>query len=212
VRDQWLPDQDVIDRVLAGDLAAFEHVMRRYNQRIYRVVRAIVKNNAEAEDVMQEAYVNALTHLSDFAGRARFSTWLTRIAMHEAFARVRSHQRQRSFEANMTEPESNSPTVTPEQSASDGELRGLLEHAVSLLPEHFRLVFVLRDVQQLSVAETAETLDIPAETVKTRLHRARGLLRDQLSERIDATLPSILEFQGARCNRIVASVLRRITT
>lgn len=203
-------DEEVIRRVLAGDLASFEHVMRRYNQRIYRLVRSIVRHDQEAEDVMQEAYISALSHLADFEGRARFSTWLMRIAMHEAFARTRGQRRREAFDVTEREEAVGLAGATPEQSASNSELRGILEGAIFALPDHFRTVFVLRDVQQLSIAETAEALDIPPDTVKTRLHRARALLREELSQRVDAALPSVLEFQGMRCDRIVAAVLQRL--
>src|SRR6185436_17841571 len=163
----------VLARVRGGEIDAFEVVMRRYNQRVYRTVRAILRDEDETLDVMQEAYVNAFAHLAEFSGRARFSTWLTRIAVHEAFARLRKRKRVESLDD--TESEEllmASPVLGPENRASDGELRTLLEEAVDGLPEAFRTTFVLRSVEQLSVAETAEVLGIPEETVKTRHHRA----------------------------------------
>jgi RNA polymerase sigma-70 factor (ECF subfamily) len=210
---QLLTDEQIVARVRAGDLAAFEEVMRRYNQRIFRIVRSIVKDDEETEDVMQDAYVSALSHLADFAGRARFSTWLTRIAVHEAFARLRRRHRQQPLDAlhSESERESSRAMKTPEHYALQRELRLILENAILALPEHFRTVFVLREVEQLSVAETAETLELNADTVKTRLHRARNLLRDELGMRVDSVLPNVLEFKVPRCDRIVAGVFERIS-
>jgi RNA polymerase sigma-70 factor (ECF subfamily) len=204
-------DEDLVHRVRAGEVACFELVMRRNNRRIYRAVRSIVGSDDEAEDVMQEAYVNAYTHLGDFSGRARFSTWLTRIAVNEAFARLRRGRRMTALDdTNVEDHRMASPGFGPEQSASDRELGVILEHAVDSLPEAFRTVFVLRSVEQLSVAETAEVLDIPEDTVKTRLYRARGLLQNALTERVGAALPSIFDFHLSRCDRVVARVFARV--
>lgn len=200
-------DEDLVRRVRAGEVACFELVMRRNNQRLFRAVRAIVGSNDEAEDVMQEAYVNAFTHLADFSGRARFSTWLTRIAVNEAFARLRRHRRLTALDdTNVADQPMTSPRSGPEQRASDRELAIILEQAVDSLPEAFRTVFVLRSVEQLSTAETAEVLDISEETVKTRLHRARGLLQSALTDRVGAALPNIFDFHLSRCDRVVARV------
>jgi RNA polymerase sigma-70 factor (ECF subfamily) len=204
-------DDDVLARVRGGEIDAFEIVMRRYNQRVYRTVRSILRDDDETLDVMQEAYVNAFAHLAEFSGRARFSTWLTRIAVHEAFARLRKRKRVESLDD--TESEDllmASPVLGPENRASDGELRILLEEAVDGLPEAFRTTFVLRSVEQLSVAETAEVLGIPEETVKTRLHRARERLQSSLSSRVGDTLPELFGFHRPRCDRVVAAVLARL--
>jgi len=204
-------DEDVIARVRGGDIDAFEVLMRRYNQRLYRTVRAILREEDETVDVMQEAYVNAFTHLADFSGRARFSTWLTRIAVHEALGRLRKRKRIEALD--QTESEDLlmvSPAIGPEGRASDGELRVLLEEAVDALPEAFRTTFVLRSIEQLSVAETAEVLDIPEETVKTRHHRARERLQRELTERVGGALPELFGFHRPRCDRLVASVLARL--
>ena len=197
-RDGWsaLRDEEVVSRVLAGEHALFEVLMRRYNQRIYRVTRAIVRDEAEAEDVTQDAYVRAFEHLDQFAGRARFSTWLTRIAVHEASTRLRRRGRQTDIEESM--PTLVSATAGPEQRAGDRELGQAIEDAVDALPEVYRSVFVLRDVEGLSTAETAACLDINAETVKTRLHRARALLRNHITARIGAALRETFQFDGAR--------------
>ena len=204
-------DDDVLARVRGGDIDSFEIVMRRHNQRVYRTVRAILRDEDETLDVMQEAYVNAFAHLAEFSGRARFSTWLTRIAVHDAFARLRKRKRVESLDD--TESEDllmASPVLGPENRASDGELRVFLEEAVDSLPEAFRTTFVLRSVEQLSVAETAEVLGIPEETVKTRLHRARERLQSSLSNRVGDTLPELFGFHRPRCDRVVANVLSRL--
>jgi RNA polymerase sigma-70 factor (ECF subfamily) len=185
--------------------------MRRHNQRVFRAVRAILKNDDEAEDVMQEAYVSAFSHLANFEGRAQLSTWLVRIAVNEAFARLRRHKRAMHFDDSESEVlEMPAPTRGPEENASDTELRGILESAVDTLPEGFRTVFVLRAVEQLSVGETADVLGIPEDTVKTRLHRARGLLQSSLAGRIGSALPSLFDFHLSRCDRVVSGVLDRV--
>ena len=203
-----LSDEAVIARVRGGEPALFEIIMRRYNQRLYRVVRSIMRDEAESEDVIQDAYVRAYAHLDQFAGRARFSTWLTRIAVHEALARVRRGRRFTDIEEIM-------PTLTssgqgPEQSALHGELRAVLEAAVDRLPEDFRTVFVLRDIEGLSTLEVAECVDIPPETVKTRLHRGRALLRRHVTNALGTSMGELFSFGAARCDRLVAAVLQRI--
>jgi RNA polymerase sigma-70 factor (ECF subfamily) len=204
-------DEEILARVAAGDVESFELVMRRYNRRLFRAVRAILKDDAEVEDVIQEAYVSAYAHLADFSGRARFSTWLTRIAVHEAFGRLRKRRRSEPWDGTTGEDEAmTTPVPSPEQHASDGELRKLLERVVDTLPEAFRTVFVLRAVEQLSVAETSEVLGIPEDTVKTRLHRARGLLQSRIEAQVGDRVPELYDFQGAQCDAIVASVLGRL--
>jgi RNA polymerase sigma-70 factor (ECF subfamily) len=204
-------DEEILERVRGGDIDAFELVMRRYNQRLYRTVRAILREDDETMDAMQEAYVNAFTHLGDFTGRARFSTWLTRIAVHEALGRLRKRKRIEPLDETDSEDMlMASPVNGPENSASDGELRALLEEAVDALPETFRMTFVLRSVEQLSVAETAEVLGIPEETVKTRHHRARERLQNTLTNRVGAALPELFGFLGPSCDRVVANVLARL--
>jgi RNA polymerase sigma-70 factor, ECF subfamily len=206
-----LSDEEVLARVRAGEIDLFEVIMRRYNQRIYRTVRAILRDEDESLDVMQEAYVNAYVHLADFSGRARFSTWLTRIAVHEALARLRRSRRVESLEAeDRGDMFMVSSAPGPEDRVSDGELRVFLEAAVDQLPEAFRTTFVLRSVEHLSVAETAEILGIPEETVKTRHHRARERLQNALTDRVGAALPGLFGFHRPRCDRVVASVLARI--
>ena len=200
-----LTDEEIVVRVRAGDRALFELILRRHNERIYRTVRSILRDEAEVEDAMQQAYVDAFAHLGDFAGRARFSTWLTRIAVHEALARKRRQRPEGELMTNLPDP-----NRSPEQRTQDAETQKLLVTAIDELPEHFRTVFVLRAVQGLSVEETAETLDLNTETVKTRLHRARGLLQKAIIARTEPALARALPFPATRCDRVVAAVLRRI--
>jgi len=203
-----LTDEEVVERVCKGERALYELLMRRHNQRIYRAARAIVRDPAEAEDVMQDAYVRAYENLSSFAGRATFATWLTKIAVHEALARVR--RRGRFVDAEDFMPTLASDAPDPEQRASERELGAALEDAIDTLPDQFRAVFVLRDVEGLSTAETAECLGINEETAKTRLHRARTILRARLLSRAQELLPGTFSFGESRCDRLVANVLAQI--
>jgi len=191
--------------------------MRRYNQRIYRIVRTILRNDTEAEDVMQEAYVRAYRHLDEFAGEAKFSTWLTKIAIHEALARVRRFRRiyNRDFaEGAMSDVENTmrSPERDPETQTYDRELRSVLENAIDSLPDAYRCVFLLRVVEGLDINETAAALDIGPEAVKTRLHRARIMLRQRLERRAGIVAPQVFPFHASRCDRLVTAVFRRIVT
>jgi len=208
-------DEEVVARVLGGETALFEIIMRRYNQRLYRVARSILRNDAEAEDVMQDAYVRAYQHLDQFAGRAKFATWLTRIAVHEALARVRRRSRVQELDAepyggNMDPLSAKTPD--PEQQASDRELLVLLQSAVLALPANYRSVLVLRDIEEMSTADTAEALELSEENVKVRLHRARALLRRELFARAGAQRGNAFSFMGARCDRMVEAVMRRLAT
>jgi RNA polymerase sigma-70 factor, ECF subfamily len=204
------PDSTLIEQILQGNTALFELLMRRYNERIYRAVRSIVHDEQETEDVMQQAYCNAFVHLRQFNGSAQFSTWLTRIAINEALARVRRQGRYEAFDdaASDVEPyTTHSPEQNPEQQAFSHELRSLLEWAIDRLPNGMREVFVLRDVEGLSTLETAESLSVSEDVVKTRLSRGRAILRQQLMERTGATAPDAFRFDRPRCDRIVANVL-----
>lgn len=205
-------DAAVISRILDGHPESFELLMRRHNRRVYRVVRAILRDEAEVEDAMQEAYLNAYAHLRDFSGQSQFATWLTRIAVHEAFGRLRRRRHHESLghDDETEDPLMTAPQSSPEQNASDGELRDIIERAVDALPEAYRMVFMFRAVEGLSVAETAESLEIREETVKTRLHRARDLLRKDLVSRVGSTLPAVFDFHLSRCDRVVTRVLERI--
>jgi len=205
-------DQAVIARIRGGEHRCFEILMRRYNRRVFRATRAILKRDDEAEDVMQEAYVRAYTHLADFRGDASFATWITRIAIHEALARKRKQQR---FDAlDPVSRESTNLSVesprSPEQEVNDQQLRAVLERAIDALPDEFRSVFVLRAVEQMSGAETAACLDIPEETVKTRLHRARLRLQEVIVGALNANSTEAYQFHLSRCDRVVSGVLVRL--
>src|SRR2546430_3641210 len=210
-----LSDEEVVARVLAGETGMFEIVMRRHNQRLYRVARAILRNDGEAEDVMQDAYVRAYEHLNQFAGRAKFSTWLTRIAVHEALARQRRGSRYQELEP-MLELEGDpmhrfaSLALNPEQQASNSEVRRLLEEAVEKLPDAYRTIFVLRDVEDMSTADAADVLEISEDNAKVRLHRARALLRKSLFARAGMERKEAFNFHAVRCDRVVKNVFERI--
>ena len=210
-----LSDEEVVARVLAGETGMFEVVMRRHNQRLYSVARAILRNDGEAEDVMQDAYVRAYEHLNQFAGRAKFSTWLTRIAVHEALARQRRGNRYQELEP-MSEREGDpmdrfaSLTPNPEQQASNSEIRRLLEEAVDNLPDSYRTVFMLRDIEEMSTTDAADVLEITEENVKVRLHRARALLRKSLYAHAGMQKNEAFNFHAIRCDRVVKNVFERI--
>jgi RNA polymerase sigma-70 factor, ECF subfamily len=204
-----LSDEEIVARVRAGDVEGFECIMRRYNQRLYRTARSILRDEREAEDVVQETYVRAYAQLHQFEGRAAFSTWLTRIAVHEAIGRVR--QRGRVVLLGDADPDevrmgSPWPPSRVEEAVASRELAAALEASIDALPDAFRTVFVLREVEELSTAETAALLDLREVTVKTRLHRARALLRKGLEAGIRDAYP----FGNTRCDRIVAAVFERI--
>ena len=206
-------DAEVIRQVLQGNTAMFELLMRRYNERVYRAARAIVRDEQEAEDVMQQAYVNAFTHLRQFNGSAQFSTWLTRIAINESLARVRRQGRYETLDDERSHAEpfmSPNPSENPERQAFAGELRDLLEWAIDTLPNGMREVFVLREVEGLSTSEVADCLGVTDDVVKTRLSRGRAALRHVLLQRTGATAPEAFRFYRPRCDRVVAQVLVRI--
>jgi RNA polymerase sigma-70 factor (ECF subfamily) len=205
-----LSDDEVVRRVREGEPALFEILMRRYNQRLYRVARAILRDDAEAEDVMQQAYVNAFTHLGQFESRARFSTWLTRIATYEALGRLRARRRIKEVDVMLENADPfegfAAPGPDPERQAFAAELRRALESSLESLSPAYRYVFVMRDVEGLSTAETAECLGVSEDVVKTRLHRARALLREALWGRAGLAAGDVCAFHAARCDRVVAAV------
>ena len=208
-----LTDEEVVRRVIEGEPALFEILMRRYNQRLFRITRSIVTNDHEAEDIIQDAYVRAYEHLSQFEGRARFSTWLTKIAIYEAYARVRRVDYQKVDSLSVLEDNGldlKSEERDPERQIYTGELRLALEKAFDALPDGYRSVFMMREVEGLSTAETAECLEISEENVKTRLHRARASLQRELYTLAGAEGNGAFQFLGARCDRVVARVLERI--
>jgi RNA polymerase sigma-70 factor, ECF subfamily len=208
-REEW-SDEQVVARVLAGDKALYELLMRRHNQRLYRVARAILRDDAEAEDVMQDAYVRAYQNLASFEGRAKFATWLTRIAVHEALARLRKRQRFQAVDiSGDSSPVMNlavSRERNPEQQTYGREVGGLLEKAVLSLSEDYRLVFTMRDIEGLSTEETATCLELTQDNVKVRLHRAHAALRKQLYRSIGDAASRCFEFHAVRCDRVVSAV------
>jgi RNA polymerase sigma-70 factor, ECF subfamily len=213
-KPETLTDEEIVFRVRTGETALYEIIMRRYNQRLYRVARAILHNDGEAEDVMQDAWVRAYEHLGQFAARAPFSTWLTRIAVNEALGRLRQRTRTQALDDIESDGDPSmqitSASPDPEQNASSAQLKGLLEEAVLDLPENYRTVIMLRDIEELSTAETAEALDITEDNVKIRLHRGHGMIRSWLFERIGADAKQAFPFMGERCNRAVEAVFKKI--
>ena len=211
--ESW-SDEEIVERVLEGESALYEIIMRRYNQRLYRAARAILRDDGEAEDVLQDTYVRAYQHLAQFAGRARFSTWLTRIAVHEALARVRRRDRLEPIESEDSDKGGfmlQAKDPDPETQTAQAEMGRLLETAILSLPEIHRTVLMLRDVEEMSTEEAAEALDISEENVKVRLHRARAMLRKELYARAGATTANAFQFMATRCDRVVLEVFRRIT-
>lgn len=209
-----LSDEQIVDSILAGQTALFEILMRRHNERLYRAARAIVRDEGEVEDVMQQAYVNAYAHLRQFDHRSQFSTWLTRIAVHEALARARRRGRFTSLDPDhppgLTAVAPTPSTPDPERLAFSRELGALLELAIDRLPAGAREVFILRQVDGMSTAEVAAALDVTEAVVKTRLSRARAALRRELSAQVEAAASNSFRFLRPRCDRVVAAVMARI--
>src|ERR1700681_462176 len=212
-------DSALVQRILRHEHAAFEILMRRYNAKLYRVARSILKNDADVEDVLQEAYLAAYRGLDRFQGAAQLSTWLTRIVINQALGRLRASKRDAvvvGFSADTGHvPQTQERLVnqpgneSPEEIALQSQLRELLEQKIDALPLIFRTVFVLREVEDMTVEETAECLSIPAATVRSRLHRAREILREALARDMDMATIDVFSFAGERCDRIVAGVLAR---
>ena len=213
IRLPAVPDEELVSRIRTGDLRLFEELMRRYNQRLYRVARAIVKDEDEAEDVMQQAYIQAYLHLDQFSGRSQLATWLTRIAIREALGRRRK-RREDQWPAGRDEdrmlPVNAPDSPDPERLAYAAEIRTLLESSIDALPDTYRLVFVCREVEGLSTSETADALELGEEAVKTRLHRARGMLRRELFARAGSASMEAFTFYRPRCDRVVRRVLDHI--
>lgn len=206
-----LPDAEVVRRVLAGEPALFEVLMRRYNQRVYRAIRSVQQDEQECQDAMQQAWLNAFAHLGQYQGAAAFSTWLTRIALNEAMARARPRFRPTPIDELPEEDQAmTSPAQDPESRAADRELGHMLEKALDDLPDHYRTVFMLREIEGMSTADAALVLGASEEAVKVRLHRARLALRDGLYARAGSAGKSAFTFLGNRCDRMVANVLARI--
>lgn len=203
-----LTDEEVVLRVIGGDTSLFEVLMRRYNQRLYRAARAILQNDADAEDAVQQAYLNAYRNLGQFEGRSQFSTWLTRIVVYQALA-----QRRRNRTTRFESGDAQLATVAvadvpnPERHAYVGELSTLLESAVAALPDRYRAVFMLREIDGLNTADTARRLRVTEGTVKARLHRAKDVLQRKLQ---DVTPTEAFRFDGARCDRLVTAVMAQL--
>ena len=204
-------------RVAHGDRAAFEILMRRYNRRLYRLARASLRDDAEVQDALQDAYLNAYRAIGSFRGDATLSTWLSRLVLNECGMRQRRSARRRdiiplvSSEASMAETESVADVAEgPDHAAERTQMRSILESKVSGLPEALRVVFVLSSVEELSVAETAETLGVTEEAVRLRHFRSKGLLREALAQEIDLAEADLFEFGGSHCDAVVASVLAKL--
>jgi len=205
---------------LANPEADFEQLMRRYNGRLFRVARAILKDDAEAEDALQDAYLEAYLHMSEFRGDAQLSTWLTRIVVNRALMTLRKEKRHANVVPMTAQPADSGdvPQVdvadtkaeSPRDAAFRTEVRRVLEQRIDELPLSFRTVFVMREVEDMTVQETAECLSIPEATVRTRLFRARALLRESIARDLDMASADAFSFLGARCDRIVANVLQRL--
>jgi RNA polymerase sigma-70 factor (ECF subfamily) len=211
-------DAALRQRVVDGEQAAFADLMRRYNRRLYRVARSILRDDAEAEDALQDAYIQAYRALPDFRGEASLATWLTRIVMNAALMRRRRSGRMAEvIELGADAPLEQGGAATdaaesgqPEHAALRAQARGLIEAKIDGLPEVFRTVFILRAVEELSVEETGRVLDIPEATVRSRYFRARGMLRESLAREFDFALDDAFGFDGARCDRIVSKVMDRL--
>ena len=206
-------DEQLVVRARAHDRAAFELLMRRHNQRIYRVVRSILRGADEIEDVIQQAYLQAFTHLDQFGGNARWSTWVCRIAINEALARIRQRGRFVSIDAASEEAMadfSKGPNSDPERAAAGREFGHLVERAIDELPDIYRSVLILREVEGMTTEETAGVLDVEVDVVKTRLHRARAALRASLENRVGEQMQNAFTFGNERCDRIVAAVLAKL--
>ena len=211
-------DAVLVQRARGRDEAAIRVIMQSNNRRLYRLARGILRNDSEAEDVVQETYVRAFTHLDSFRGDSSLATWLARIAMNEALGRLR---RQRPgvewtslppgvLEAQIIQFPLSSPPEDPEKSMAQREIQHVVEHAIDELPDAFRIVFITRVIEGMNVEETAEILGLKPETVKTRLHRARAMLRDNVEKKIGPVVMEAFPFAGKRCERLTDAVLKRL--
>jgi RNA polymerase sigma factor (sigma-70 family) len=206
-------ENEVIGRIIKGEKELYEVIMRKYNQRLYRIARSIIKNESEIEDVLQETYIKAFIHLDQFEGRSQFSTWLTRILINQANAcLLKKKKLQNSVSNNISEnikDEMSSIDAGPDQQMVNKELKKYLEDAIDHLPENLRAVYIMREVEGLNVAETAECLNLSPENVKTRLHRSKAMLKDLLFAQAKGDL-DVFRFGLERCDRLVMTVLYQI--
>ena len=211
-------DAELVRRAIARDAGAFRAIMKAHNQRLYRLARGVVRNDSEAEDIVQEGYVRAFTHLEGFRGDSTLATWLSRIVINEALGRLRKKRRalvqslddDPALEAKIIQFPLNANNDDPERTMAQRQILEFVERATDDLPDVYRCVFVARVIEGLSVEETAELLAIKPETVKTRLHRARNLIRKQLDAQIGPVLLDAFPFAGRRCERLTLAVLERL--
>jgi RNA polymerase sigma-70 factor, ECF subfamily len=208
----------LVARIVGGDAAAFEIVMRRHNGALFRTARAILRDDADAEDALQEAYLAAYRNLGTFRGDAQLATWLTRIVINQALMRVRARRRDTVVVPFGEGRDAGTPAVdvaddtaeSPSEAAMRGEVRKVIERRIDELPDAFRTVFVMREVEEMTARETADALGIPEATVRTRLFRARALLRESLDRDMDRARGDVFGFDGPRCDRIVVTVMQRL--
>jgi RNA polymerase sigma-70 factor, ECF subfamily len=210
-------DADLVRLLVGKSEQAARVLMQRYNRRLYRVARGVMRDDAEAEDVLQEAYLRAFASLTDFRGEASLSTWLTRIVLNEAYQRLRRRTDVPTDNIEMDVEKRGAevipfpqPTIDPERAMAQQQLCRLVEQAIDELPFEFRIILIARVIEGLSVEETADAFDLKQETVKTRLHRARRLLRDALADHIGPRFGDLFPFAGKRCERMTAAVLARL--
>ena len=215
------PDESaLVARAKAGDKAAIRTIVRQNNRRLFRVARSILKDDWEAEDAVQEAYVRAFNQLGSFEGRSKLSTWLTRIVVNEALGRLRRRRPEAATAAELDSaagrdaatiiPFPLSAQLDPERAMAQSEINAMLEKAIDALPDVYRIVLVARVIEEMSVEETAQLFDLKPETVKTRLHRARALLRQDMEQKFGPLLTQTFPFDGARCDRMADRVLERL--
>ncbi|RWO76598.1 MAG: RNA polymerase sigma factor [Mesorhizobium sp.] len=206
-------EMQLVGRALAREGGAFHTIIKMHNQRLYRIARSVVRNDSEAEDIVQEAYVRAFAQLGDFRGESSLATWLSRIVINEALGRLRKRRRTvampQNLQAEIIEFPLN-PSDDPERMMAQRQILELVERATDRLPDVYRTVFVARVIEGLSIDETAELLDVRPETVKTRLHRARALVRKALADQIGPVLLDAFPFAGRRCERLTAAVMQRL--
>jgi RNA polymerase sigma-70 factor (ECF subfamily) len=214
-----LGDTELVDLACRKVAGAFRVIMQRHNRRLYRIARAVMRDDSEAEDIVQEAYVRAFNNLAEFRGDASLATWLSRIVLNEALGRIRRHRPTADLASleNRPSPRAEiipfplaSPQLDPERTMAQRQIQLLMERAIDDLPDDFRIVLVARVIEEMSIEETAALFGLRTETVKTRLHRARKLLRDALEKQAGPVLTDAFPFDGARCSRMTDEVLNRL--
>ena len=211
-------ETELVQRVLAHEAGAFRTILQRHNRRLYRIARAVLRDDTEAEDVVQEAYISAFTHLSSYRGESSLGAWLSRITMNEALGRLRYRRRAVDIatlnptptEAEIIQFPASASNDDPERTMAQRQILQLVVQATDELPQVYRLVFFARVIEGMTLEETASLLGIKPETVKTRLHRARQLMRDQLDEKIGPVLLNAFPFAGRRCERLTGAVMKRL--